>query len=119
MDKSVLKGTGLACSDVYSRNFDVYISLTEQCSNPLLDDSELEVTPYQPFYNEGDSISFSCPNGFELIGPDEALCEEGEFNLTPEPSCEGMLYNTFYTALCEESIFLVLFPLNSSTKPIS
>ena len=48
---------------------------------------------------EGTTITFSCPAGTALIGPDSATCtENGEWE--PDPSgltCAGNLYNNLHS----------------------
>ena len=54
-----------------------------------------------PAFIEGSTVSFSCPPGFELIGPNSVTCtENGEW--VPEPTgimCNSMSLEGQYTIM--------------------
>ncbi|XP_071818912.1 uncharacterized protein [Apostichopus japonicus] len=61
-----------------------------QCEIPYQDDNnEIRLTPYQAFYNNGSTISFSCLDGFEINGINSAVCVNGTFGISSYPTCEG------------------------------
>ena len=74
----------------------IYISIAN-CGHPDLlskfsNDSVPRIEGYDGLQTEGSTISFSCPPGLELIGPNLAVCRDnGEWE--PKLNLSGLMCN--------------------------
>ena len=68
----------------------------------ILDENNDEVT--QEDFNVDDQIFMSCEPGKQLVGSDDAICDEdGEFKYEDQPQCVGglkLLFVMFLVLLC-------------------
>ncbi|KAJ8026582.1 Sushi, von Willebrand factor type A, EGF and pentraxin domain-containing protein 1 [Holothuria leucospilota] len=57
------------------------------CTKPNPDDNMIEISPDTPEYQHNETVTFSCPNGYGLIGDSTGLCQFGHWEISLEPSC--------------------------------
>ena len=58
------------------------------CANLTLNDTRVEVSPIRTEHQHNDTVTFSCPNGYDLNGSADALCQFGDWFIDVDPSCE-------------------------------
>ncbi|XP_071819115.1 sushi, von Willebrand factor type A, EGF and pentraxin domain-containing protein 1-like isoform X8 [Apostichopus japonicus] len=58
-----------------------------ECANPAPMDPMVNLKPDLESYTNGTEVQYSCPNGFELNGDSSAVCVNGDWVFTEEPSC--------------------------------
>lgn len=61
----------------------------------------------------GDSITYSCEVGSELVGPGERYCQRNETWSGPEPQCSMGMWNK--TEACSYKNLIVALPVHNRT----
>ncbi|KAJ8032194.1 Sushi, von Willebrand factor type A, EGF and pentraxin domain-containing protein 1 [Holothuria leucospilota] len=57
------------------------------CDMPSVDDDMVEISPNKSEYQHNETVKFSCPNGYKLIGDETETCQFGVWDGRLEPSC--------------------------------
>ncbi|KAJ8032191.1 CUB and sushi domain-containing protein 1 [Holothuria leucospilota] len=54
---------------------------------PSTDDDMVEISPNKSEYQHNETVTFACPDGYELIGDKTEICQFGVWDGQLEPSC--------------------------------
>ena len=67
----------------------MFITIAAKCGYPLVADNSPRITGYHDPALEGATLTFSCPPGKILTGPNMTICmKNGEWE--PDPQVEGI-----------------------------
>ena len=48
----------------------------------------MEITPDNTQYQHNETVTFSCPSGYDLMGDSGAMCQFGDWEIVVDPTCE-------------------------------
>lgn len=67
------------------------------CGNPSPNDTRVVLLPNRIEYQHNETVEFSCPSGYDLIGNTGALCQYSVWDIVYDPTCEpaSCLQQTF------------------------